>query len=31
MSNIDTHSNTLNSLFNHLRYVSNSDFDIEDI
>ena len=31
MSNIDTQSNTLNSLFNHLRFVSNSDFELEDI
>ena len=31
MSNIDTQSNTLNSLFNHIKYFSNSDFDLEDI
>jgi predicted transcriptional regulator len=31
MSNIDTQSTTLNSLFNHIKYISNSDFDLEDI
>jgi len=31
MNNLDTHSNTLNSLFNHIKYISNSDFDFEEI
>ena len=31
MKNIDTHSNSLTSFFNQLKYISNSGFDIEDI